>query len=171
MEAVFSQVKGATEVIPGYMGGTVPNPTHEVVATGSTGHAEIVKIIYDENVVSIEDLLHIFYALHDPSAPSHHCRGIGSQYRPVIFYTEEEDAEATNPENGEHIGVIQRVVEQVQSDIGAPVSTEIMSATEFYAADESHYDYYCRHSEDAYAVTIIEPKLKEIKERFPEKFQ
>jgi peptide-methionine (S)-S-oxide reductase len=168
LEAVYREVKGVEEVIPGYMGGTVPNPTDEAVATGATGHAEVIKIVYDESVISTEGLLRIFYALHDPAAPAHSGRGIGSQYRPVIFYTDEEEAEADDPQNGESVGVIQKFVQQIQHSLpaGTPVRTEILTATEFYPADESHYNYYAQYRDDSYSLAIIEPKLKEIKDRF-----
>jgi peptide-methionine (S)-S-oxide reductase len=172
LDAVYSQVKGVTEVVPGFMGGIVPNPTYEVVATGMTGHAEVVKITYDDTIVILNDLLAIFYTLHDPALPIHSGRGVGSQYRPVIFYTDEETGEAANPQNGSDIGGIQKFIEQLQGTLpeGVPVPTEIMTATEFYPADESQYNYYQQHAGDGYCISIIEPKVTLVKEKFPENF-
>jgi peptide-methionine (S)-S-oxide reductase len=172
LEAVYQQVNGVTEVIPGYMGGTVENPGHDVVATGMTGHAEVVKIIYDESIVSMEDLLRIFYKLHDPAAPIHSGRGIGSQYRPVIFFTEHNDGEASAEGNGSAIGGIENSMAEIQATLPAGVSllTEMMTAQVFYPADESHYNYYREHADDSYCTTIIEPKIIEIKQQFPQHF-
>jgi len=171
-EAVYRKVKGVTEVIPGYMGGTIAHPTHELVATGTTGHVEVVKVTYDETVISLEEVLDIFFALHDPAAPNHITIGPGSQYRAVIFYTDDSEGEAANPENGEGIGIIPRVMEKVQATMpeGVIVSTHVMSAQEFYAAHEDHYSYYGTHQDDAYSVTVIRPKLEIISKKFPDKF-
>jgi peptide-methionine (S)-S-oxide reductase len=172
LEAVYGQVKGVTEVIPGYMGGTVAEPSHEMVATGTTGHAEVVKVSYDEKVITTEEVLRIFFALHDPAVPNHNGLGIGSQYRNIIFYTEEHEGEATNEGNGTSVGVIPKVVEQVQATMpeGVTVSTPVVSAGIFYPAHESHYNYYTEHPDDMYSTTIIKPKLLETRKRFPDLF-
>ncbi len=171
-EAVYKKVKGVTEVIPGYMGGTVPYPTHELVATGTTGHAEVVKVTYDESTCSTETVLHVFFALHDPAMPNYSDLGIGSHYRKVIFYTETDEAEAHDPQNGSRVGVIARVLERVQEGLpeGVVISTRIMSAREFYPADQNHYGYYDTHPEDMYSATIIRPQIEALQARFADKF-
>jgi peptide-methionine (S)-S-oxide reductase len=173
MEAVYKKVKGVTEVIPGYMGGTVPQPSHEIVATGTTGHAEVVQVTYDESIIATEDVLNIFFALHDPATPNHPPFGNGTQYRAVIFYTEEYDGEAADPGNGSRIGMIERVIAKVQETMpeGSTVSVYIMSVQDFYPADESHYDYYNQHINDAYSICAICPALEAIKTKFPNHFQ
>jgi len=172
MEAAYRAMRGVVEVVPGYMGGTVPQPSHEMVATGTTGHAEVVKVIYDESIISTEDILNVFFALHDPAVPNHPPLGIGSQYRVVIFYTEDIDGEAAAMGNGGGVGVIGQVIARVQATMpeGVSVSAEAISAQEFYAADESHYDYYNQHKDDDYCVTVICPKIEAIQAQFPDKF-
>lgn len=174
-EAIFGQVRGVTEIIPGYMGGDTPNPTHDAVATGMTGHAEVVKIVYDEAIVGLGELLDVFFAMHDPSTPAHIGKGVGSQYRSVIFYTDTIDAEDIEHKSatGSAVGIIQQKVASTQAALpeGSFVATQVVSATEFYPADESHYNFYSTHPEAAYAVTIIAPKLQEVRQRFPQKFK
>lgn len=168
LEAVYQNVKGVFEVVPGYMGGEVPYPTHDVVMHGMTGHVEVVQIVYDETIVPLENLLALFYALHDPTVPNHPMKGAGSQYRPVIFYTNEEEGEPDGAQSGQAVGVIQQYINGVQDTLSndKQVTTEVRFAQQFYPADESHYNYYVQHPNDAYTSTIIEPKLSEIKERF-----
>lgn len=171
-EAVYQRVKGVIEVTPGYMGGSVPYPTSEVVATGSTGHVEVVKVVYDEAVVPTEVLLHIFYALHDPAIPHHVGSSAGSQYRPVIFYTDETEGEASDPNNGSGVGIISRVVADMQATLPEEItiSTHVMNAKEFYPAEEYHYSYFNRNPEATYTMEIIAPKLQEVQQAFPQYF-
>jgi peptide-methionine (S)-S-oxide reductase len=170
-EAVYKEIKGVTEVIPGYMGGNVAYPTHEMVSTGTTGHIEVAQVVYDEQVIGTTDLLHIFFALHDPAIPNHPSLSVGSQYRSVIFYTDHEEAEATDRRNGPGIGVIQRMVEEIQGTLpeGGVVATEVISARVFYPADQSHYNYYHQHRDTDYCVTVIAPRLQKVRELFPDK--
>jgi peptide-methionine (S)-S-oxide reductase len=131
-----------------------------------------VKITYDETVIDLKDLLHIFYAAHDGSIPNHPPLGMGSQYRSVIFYIDETEAEPTADGNGVDVGVIPAIIEELQTTFphGVLVSTQVMSAKEFYQADELHYNYYQQHSADDYCLAVIAPKLQEVKNRFPDKF-
>jgi peptide-methionine (S)-S-oxide reductase len=161
-EAVYKRVKGVEEVIPGYMGGTVSNPTYEIVATGTTGHIEVVKIIHDESIVSTEALLRLFYTIHDAAVQQHPSVGIGSQYRAAIFYTDDTQAEAIDPGNGEDVGRITKLITRVQATLpeGTPVSTHIRTAGEFYPAEEQHYDFYGKNPYSAYATEVIRPMLE-----------
>jgi peptide-methionine (S)-S-oxide reductase len=171
-EAIYKGVKGVTEVVPGYMGGEFPNPTSEIVSTGSTGHAEVVQITYDEQVVSTEDLLNIFYAMHDPAIPQHPAHGVGSQYRPVIFYTDEAEGEAADNQNGDDVGLIPRVVQKVQQTLPEDVviSTHIMTAKEFYPAEEYHYDYFFRNPSAPFSIEVIIPTLESVHQKLPQYF-
>ncbi|MEO5646025.1 MAG: peptide-methionine (S)-S-oxide reductase MsrA [Candidatus Paceibacterota bacterium] len=172
LEAIYKKMKGVEEVVPGYMGGTIPHPSHEAVATGTTGHIEVVKLTYDDSVVSDTDVLHVFYAMHDTATQQYPPIGIGSQYRSVIFYTEDMQAEALDPTNGEGVGVIQRVIEEIQSTLpeGIPVSTQIMSAGEFYPAEEYHYRFYENNPDAAYSTEVIAPQLDKVTRQFPSLF-
>jgi len=173
LEAIYGNVRGVTEVIPGYMGGTIAQPSQELVATGTTGHAEVVKLSYDEDIISTEDILKVFFAAHDPAVPNHTGLGVGSQYRTVIFYTEAEEGEAFNEGNGADVGVIPRVIQEVQATMpeGVTVSTIVGTATTFYAADEAYYNYYNTHPDDAFLSISIRPKLIELQQKFPSLFQ
>ena len=166
MEAVYQKVIGVVEVVPGYMGGTISNPTEEVVATGTTGHAEVVKITYDESIVTTETLLNIFFKLHNPAAPNHPALGVGSQYRAVIFYTKEEVA--IDRGNAENIGIIAQVIAGIESTLpeGVIVSTHVAGVKDFYPTEELYYNYYQTHAANDYCVTVIAPKIEAIQKQF-----
>ncbi|MES2224387.1 MAG: peptide-methionine (S)-S-oxide reductase MsrA [Patescibacteria group bacterium] len=170
-EAIYRKVKGVEEVLPGYMGGTIPYPTHEAVATGTTGHAEVVRIVYDPTVIPTEDILRIFFAMHDASAPNHAINGVGSQYRSVIFYTDSDQGEAVDPQNGAGVGLIEKLIAEIQQSLpeGVVVATQAVSATEFYPADEMHYNYYELNKDSSYVQEAIEPKIQLIAQLFPDK--
>ncbi len=172
LEAVYKSLKGVEEVIPGYMGGTIANPSHELVSTGTTGHAEVVKVTYDEDVLPSEDVLKVFFALHDPATPNHNAVGIGSQYRNIIFYAEESEGETSTSGNGHEVGLIPLFIEGVQATMpeGVTVSTAVSSATAFYPADESHYNYYSQHPEDLFSTISIKPKIESLQQQFPDLF-
>ncbi len=171
-EAVYKRVKGVEEVIPGYMGGTVANPNEGIVATGTTGHIEVVMVRYDDEIVSTDQLIKIFYAMQDNATQQHPHIGIGSQYRTAIFYTDEIQSEASDPENGKSVGLITKIIENIQSTLpeGIVVSTHIMSASQFYPAEEQQYDFYGRNPDSAYATEIINPILQKVKNQYPHLF-
>lgn len=174
-EAVFKTLRGVQEVIPGYMGGTVPNPTYEAVCSDTTGHVEVVKVYYDETVITTDDILDIFFATHDPTTPNRQGNDVGSQYRSVIFYTHDQEPHARggDREDGSHDiqGSIQRSISRAQQSVGedAPIVTEVVSATEFYPAEEYHYNYYAQHSDAPYCQIVISPKLEKLQKKFFDK--
>ena len=136
VEAVFRQVKGVVNATSGFMGGTLKNPTYEDVCTGKTKHAEVVRLEYDPDVVSYEELLHIFWNIHDPTTPNKQGPDIGSQYRSVIFYStpEQEKLARLSKNKIEESGKFKR-----------PIVTEIVAAGELYKAEEYHQRYYEKH--------------------------
>lgn len=173
-EAVFKSLRGIHEVIPGYMGGTVPNPSYEAVCSGETEHAEVVKVYYDETFISTSDLLDIFFATHDPTTPNRQGNDVGNQYRSIIFYTSDQEPHARGGDmaDGSHDiqGSIQSAIDRAQHDLGpATIVTEVATATEFYPADESHYNYYAEHSTVPYCKIVIAPKLEKLQKKFSEK--
>jgi len=136
VESIFKQVKGVVETTVGYTGGIFPNPTYNVVCTGITGHAEAVQIKFDPKVVSYEELLSIFWRIHDPTTPNRQGPDVGTQYRSAIFYHDEEQRKAAerSKEEYDRSGVYtNRVV------------TEIVPALAFYPAEEYHQDYFDKH--------------------------
>lgn len=161
-EAVFKMMKGVSSIVPGYAGGTVPDPTYEQVSTGTTGHAECVKIVYDPALVRYHDLLTVFFGSHDPTTLNRQGPDTGPQYRSVIFYTTpEQKAEA----------------EQCLADInasnqmGAPTVTELQPLTVFYEAENYHHDYFANHPDNPYCEVVINPKLEKVQKQFADLLQ
>jgi len=156
-EAVFKMLKGVKSVMPGYAGGTTPSPTYEKVCTGKTGHAEVIKIEYNPKQISYEDLLTVFFASHDPTTLNRQGNDIGTQYRSVILYTDEDQKKTA----AKFIKAINRSYTKSN-----PVVTELKSLDAFYPAEEYHQDYYARNSEKPYCQLVINPKLQKVKEKF-----
>ncbi len=159
-EAVFKSIRGVSEVAPGYIGGTVPNPSYEEVCAGTTGHAEAVRVLYDENILSLSDLLEIFFATHDPTSLNRQGNDVGTQYRSSIFCTTDEQLTTAH-----------KAVEEAQKNYTDPIVTTVVSATEFYIADESHRDYYFAHTNNPYCMLIISPKLEKLQKNFADKLK
>lgn len=156
-EAVFKSLNGVAAVIPGYIGGTEPNPSYEKVIGGGTGHAEAIKIEYDPKVISYDDLLAVFFNTHDPTTVNRQGNDIGSQYRSVIFYLNE-----TQRQKAEEL--IKELTDT--QAYGKPIVTGVLPATQFYPAEEYHRDYYERNKGAAYCEIVIAPKLKKLEESF-----
>lgn len=156
-EAVFSIVKGVEKVELGYSGGAVPNPTYEQVSTGTTGHAEAVQVTFDPTVISFKEILEIFFATHDPTTLNRQGPDVGTQYRSVIFYhNEEQKATAEN--------LIAELNEEGIWD--APIVTQVVPFKAFYVAETYHKDYYKRHPNQPYCQQVITPKLGKLQQRF-----
>ena len=161
-EAVFSIVKGVENVEPGYTGGSVANPTYEQVSSGTTGHTEAVKVTFDSKVISLEEILEIFFATHDPTSINRQGADVGTQYRSVIFYynkTQKIIAEK----------VIVRLNEQKIWD--NPIVTDVEPLEVFYFAEEYHKEYYKKHPEQAYCQVVISPKVAKLRQRYISKLK
>lgn len=158
-EAVFKMLKGVESVEPGYAGGTTHDPSYEAVSSGNTGHAEVVKIIYDPILVSFTDLLTVFFNTHDPTALNRQGNDVGTQYRSVIFYT--------SPQQKEEAG---RFIADLQANHAYPhtIVTEVAPLTAFYPAEDYHRDYFQRNPEKAYCQIVIAPKVEKVQARFKE---
>ena len=150
-EAVFEQVDGVKEVISGYAGGKIPNPTYKQICTGLTGHAEVIKIIFDTKVVSYEKLLNIFGDAHDPTTLNRQGADVGTQYRSTIMYLNDSQKE-----------IATKWKSSLSSKLVDPVVTEIVPAPTFYKAEEYHQDYYERNPNQGYCNFVIRPKLKKL---------
>lgn len=158
-EAVFKMLKGVESVLPGYAGGTVPNPTYEQVCNGDTGHAEVIKIEYDPALVSFKTLMTVFFATHDGSSRNRQGNDVGPQYRSIILYsTPEQKTEAES-----------FIKELNDSNVeGKPIVTEVVPLEKFYEAENYHKDYFARNPEQAYCQIVINPKLEKVQEQFAE---
>ena len=154
-EAIFRRLRGVESVASGYAGGKKENPTYEEVSTGETGHAEVVKIVFDPNIISYGTLLEIFFALHDPTTPDRQGADTGPQYRSMILY-----ATAKQKETAE------KYLEKIKKGFTEPVVTEIEPLIRFYPAEEYHRDYYEKHQDQPYCEITIPPKLKKLEEKF-----
>ena len=161
-EAIYQHVQGVSEVIPGYMGGKVPNPSYETVSSGESGHAEVVKLSYDENVIGTRDILDIFFKTHDPTTLNKQGNDIGTQYRSIIFYTDEEQREESRK-------MIEKL--KVLFPLDKSIVTEVVSASVFYPAESYHYNYYQNHRSAPYCQIIIDPKVEKLEREFKDKIR
>lgn len=154
-------LKGVISVEPGYAGGKIPNPTYEQVSNGNTGHAEVIKIEFDLTKVNYETLLTILFASHDPTTLNRQGNDVGTQYRSVIFYTNEEQHK-----------IARKFIDDINSssELGRPVVTELspLDPKEFYIAEDYHRNYFATHPGNPYCEVVINPKLDNVKKKFAE---
>lgn len=153
-EAVFRQVRGVSQVISGYSGGKRPNPTYEQICSGATGHAEVIAIDFDDAVISYDKLLDIFFTIHDPTTLNRQGNDIGTQYRSVIFYQDEQQHQ-----------VAQYKIDQLKAE-GIAVVTELSPEQPFYPAEEYHQDFYTKNPYQGYCNFSIPPKMAKLKHYF-----
>jgi peptide-methionine (S)-S-oxide reductase len=159
-EAVFQRIKGVAKVVSGYSGGKYPNPTYREICEGTSGHAEVIEISFDESQISVEELLLIFFHTHDPTTLNRQGNDVGSQYRSVIFYANQAQKEAA-----EQL-MIQLEKEQI---FDAPILTELSPLTDFYPAEDYHQNYYNQNSYQPYCSMVIAPKLSKLVKAFSDK--
>lgn len=161
-EAIFERVNGVEKVISGYSGGTVPNPTYEQVCTGKTGYAECTQIIYDPKVVSYDELLEIFWKTHDPTTLNRQGNDVGTQYRSVIFYHNEEQKQKAEYYKN-------KLTEEKIWD--KPIVTEITKFEKFYPAEDYHQEYYDKNPNQGYCAFVITPKVEKFEKVFKDKLK
>ena len=157
VEAVFSNVKGVLSVISGYTGGQRPNPTYENICTGATGHAEVVDILFDTEVITRAELLDIFFEIHNPTTLNQQGADRGTQYRSVIYYENEEDKSQ-----------VLKVMQKVQTNFSDKIVTELSELGEVYPGEEYHQNYYKLNSSQGYCQMVIAPKLQKFMTKFPQ---
>jgi peptide-methionine (S)-S-oxide reductase len=150
-EAVFEKIKGVKEVISGYAGGKIPNPTYKQICTGTTGHAEVIKITYNSNDIKFSEILDLFGDAHDPTTLNRQGADKGTQYRSTIMYLNDTQRDAAIEWKN-----------KLSRQLVDPVVTEIVSAPIFYEAEEYHQDYYERNPNQGYCNFVIRPKLKKL---------
>ncbi|MDT8347707.1 MAG: peptide-methionine (S)-S-oxide reductase MsrA [Flavobacteriaceae bacterium] len=157
IEAVFKAFKGVESVESGFSGGHIKNPAYREVCTGRTGHAEVVKISFNPEIISYETLLELFFTAHVPTTLNRQGNDVGTQYRSVIFYLNE--AQRTAAENIKQQFESEKIYEN-------PIVTEIKAATKFYPAEDYHTDYFELHPEEPYCAAVISPKVQKVKQKF-----
>lgn len=157
LEAVFLEVRGVVAVESGYAGGHDPAPTYESVCRGTTGHAEVVRVEFDPQAVSYEQLTRVFFAIHDPTTKDRQGADIGSQYRSIVLVQDDEQ-EAT----------ARRVMEELNDSgaLPAPIVTELARLERFHPAEAYHRDYYRSHAQQPYCQVVISPKMAKFRASF-----
>ena len=162
LEAVFQRLPGVKSVESGYMGGHVEHPSYKQVCTGSTGHAEVVRVTFDPAQISNRDLLEVFFAIHDPTTLNRQGNDVGTQYRSVIFYKSDEQRQEA-----------EQVIAELTAarELSAPIVTAVEPAPTFYAAEGYHQNYFNENSEQPYCRFIIAPKLEKFRKTFAQKLK
>ncbi|MEJ2468291.1 MAG: peptide-methionine (S)-S-oxide reductase MsrA [Campylobacterales bacterium] len=158
IEAVYRRVKGVISAVSGYAGGDMPEPDYRSVCSGTTGHAEVVEITFDPSVISFEEILDIFWEIHDPTTPNRQGADTGTQYRSVIFYRDEKQKAAAEAS-----------IAKAQSNFSDPIVTELSPAPVFYPAEVYHQNYYNLNADQGYCQVVIAPKLQKFMTHFKEK--
>ncbi len=161
-EAIFQRLKGVVKVTSGYSGGNVPNPTYEEVCTGTTGHAEACKVIYDPSIIPYDELLEVFWKTHDPTTLNRQGNDVGPQYRSVIFYTTSEQKE-----KAEHY----KTALNSSGAFNSPVVTAIEPFKNFYSAEAYHQNYYDANGNQPYCRFVILPKVEKFEKVFRDKLK
>jgi peptide-methionine (S)-S-oxide reductase len=162
MEAVFSELEGVAEVESGYSGGATAHPTYEQVSTGTTAHAEVVQVNFDPKAISYKEILEIFFDMHDPTTLNRQGSDVGTQYRSVIFYHNDEQ-KATAEQ------VIKEITEGKIWD--APIVTQIEPFKVFYKAEDYHKDYFKKHPRQPYCRLVVTPKIAKLREHYHKKLK
>ena len=157
LEAVYQQVKGVLGVESGYAGGHTPKPDYEAVCSGQTGHAEVVRIVYDPAVITYEKLLEVFFAIHDPTTLNRQGHDVGTQYRSVIyFHDDDQQVQASH--------VIKRL--NAPEFFDGQIVTELSPLPEYFRAEDYHQNYFNEHPYQGYCAFVISPKLSKFREQF-----
>lgn len=157
LEAVYVELEGVEQVVSGYAGGHLENPTYRQVCTTDTGHAEVVQVTFDDSVISYEDILNVFFTIHDPTTPNRQGNDVGSQYRSVIFYHD------TNQKNTAE-AVMQRF--EAARLWPNPIVTQLEPAPTFWPAEDYHQDYFANNPAQPYCQFIIAPKVSKFRQQF-----
>ncbi len=162
LEAVYDELRGVTDVISGYAGGHVVNPTYEQVCNKTTGHAEVVQVTFDNEVISFEDILNVFFTIHDPTTLNRQGADVGPQYRSAIFYHSDEQRE-----------IAERKIAEIneQGLWPNPIVTEVTAVENFFRAEDYHQEYYARNPYAGYCQVVIAPKVAKFRKQFLERLK
>jgi peptide-methionine (S)-S-oxide reductase len=162
LEAVFDELKGVVDVVSGYSGGKLPNPSYEAVCTGRTGHAEVIQVTFDPAIISFRDLLDVFFTIHDPTTLNRQGGDVGTQYRSAIYYHSPEQ---------------KAIAEQAIAEVNAsqmwdhPIVTEVTPIDKFYAAEDYHQQFFARNPYQGYCRAIIAPKVAKFRKHYMQKLK
>jgi peptide-methionine (S)-S-oxide reductase len=157
LEAVYDELEGVQQVVSGYEGGQLDNPTYKQICSGNTGHAEIVRVTFDPTVVSFDEILRVFFTIHDPTSLNRQGADRGTQYRSVIFYHDQAQKETA-----------EKLIAELNADAiwPNPIVTEVALAQTFYPAEDYHQDYYANNSYQPYCQVVINPKLAKFRQKY-----
>ncbi|MCO5250901.1 MAG: peptide-methionine (S)-S-oxide reductase MsrA [Candidatus Kapabacteria bacterium] len=162
VEAVFQRLEGVAKVVSGYSGGKIENPSYKQITTGTTGHAEVIRIYYNPEIITFEELLEIFWMTHDPTTLNRQGADVGTQYRSVIFYHNDTQKE-----------IAERYKKQLNDakTFDSPIVTEISPLSNFYEAEDYHQNYYNDNSHQPYCSFVITPKIQKLEKLFKQKLK
>lgn len=161
-ESVFLKLRGVESVVSGYCGGRLENPSYEQVSSGRTGHAEVIQVKFNPELISYEDLLHVFFATHDPTTLNRQGPDKGTQYRSVIFYHDADQQEVAKKVKAEL---------NKSDEYTRPIVTDIVEFKHFYPAEDYHQDYFNKNPSNPYCVINITPKLQKLQQKFGDKLK
>lgn len=159
-EAVFQQLKGVQEVESGYTGGQVANPSYEQICEGTTGHAEVVRLTFDSDVVSFREILEVFFTIHDPTTLNRQGNDVGTQYRSVIYYHSPEQQETAK-----------QVISEMANVWDAPIVTELSPAETYYKAEGYHQNYFRQNPMQGYCAFVVAPKVSKFRKTFSDRIK
>jgi peptide-methionine (S)-S-oxide reductase len=162
LEAVYDELRGVEDVVSGYSGGSLPNPSYEMVCTGTTGHAEAVQITFNSNIISFKQILQVFFTIHDPTTLNRQGPDMGTQYRSVIFF-----------HGPEQKATAEQLIDELESSEvwDRPIVTEVTPFEKFYPAETYHQEYFKRNPTQAYCRIVIEPKVAKFRKHFLEELK
>ncbi len=160
LDAAFRQIDGVVDVISGYANGHVENPSYKEVCTDTTGHAEVVKILYDDTKLSYRDLLVIFYTIHDPTTLNRQGADFGSQYRSTILYRSDEEKK-----------IAEEVTAEMQKHFDRKIVTKIEALRNFYPAEEYHQNYFAKNPWQGYCQAVVAPKVEKVRRAFTDRLK
>ena len=157
LEAVFDDLRGVVSVESGYAGGDVPDPTYRQVCAGTTGHAEVVQVTFDPQVLTFRELLEVFFTIHDPTTLNRQGPDVGSQYRSAVFYHSPEQKE-----------IAEKTIAELNAEgiWDSPIVTEVVPLEEFYVAEDYHQEYYAQNSSQPYCRAVVAPKVAKFRQKF-----
>lgn len=158
VEAQYKMLKGVQKVVSGYAGGTVDNPTYKQVCNGDTGHAEVIRIDYDPDIITFKDIIDLFWLAHDPTTLNRQGNDEGTQYRSTIMYSSEEQKK-----------IAEASMAEAQKEIQGKIVTEIVALKKFYPAEDYHQDYFANNPYQGYCRVVVSPKVAKFKKKLEEK--
>ena len=162
LEAIYDELNGVTDVVSGYSGGHIKNPAYREVCNGTTGHAEVIQITFDTDVISFQEILNVFFTIHDPTTLNRQGADVGTQYRSAIFYHSPEQKR-----------IAEETIESIDNEgiWNNPVVTEVAAFDSFYPAEDYHQEYYVNNPNAGYCRVVIEPKVVKFRQKFMAKLK